>query len=40
MSVGSKEDCDLALWVRIYGTNNDVRKNGNKIALEPKPTCG
>jgi hypothetical protein len=40
MSVGSKEDDDVAPWVRIYGTNNDVRKNGNKMALEPKSTCG
>jgi hypothetical protein len=40
MSVGSKEDDDVAPWVRIYGTNNDVHKNGNKMALESKPTCG
>jgi hypothetical protein len=40
MSARSKEDDDVAPWVHIYGTNNDVRKNGNKMALELKPTCG
>jgi hypothetical protein len=40
MSAGSKEDDDLAPWVHIYSTNNEVCKNGNRIALEPKPTYG